>query len=70
VSDGQGTLLATVPDSVEAAPAADGNAWGGAFRSTSADPSGTVRFVGGGTVEATRIAVQPLATPAAGTPVA
>jgi hypothetical protein len=29
-----------------------------------------VLFVGGGTVEATRIAVQPLATPAAGTPTA
>ena len=33
-----------------------------------ADPSGTVLFVGGGTVQATRITLQPLATPAAGTP--
>jgi hypothetical protein len=67
VSDGEGDFLATATDSVEATLEADGNAWRGAYSATVADPSGEVIFVGGGTVEATRITVQPLATPA-GTP--
>jgi hypothetical protein len=70
VSDGQGNFLAVVTDSAEVTLGADGNSWSGAFSSTSADPTGNVLFVGGGTVEATRITVQPLATPAAGTPAA
>ncbi|MEA2529887.1 MAG: hypothetical protein QOF01_3729 [Thermomicrobiales bacterium] len=70
VTDGEGNFLAVVTDSVEMTLGADGNSWSGPFSSTSADPSGNVLFVGGGTVEATRITVQPLATPAAGTPAA
>lgn len=65
VSDGQGNFLVTVTDSVEMTLGADGNAWSGPFSSTSADPTGKVLFVGGGTVQAARITVQPLATPAA-----
>ena len=49
---------------------ADGDSWSGSYSATVADPSGSVIFVGGGTVQATRITLQPLATPAAGTPVA
>lgn len=70
VSDGEGNFLATVTGTVEATLGADGNSWSGPFSSTSADPVGTVLFVGGGSVQATRITVQPLATPAAGTPAA
>ena len=65
VSDEQGNFLVTVTDSVELTLGTDGNSWSGPFSSTSADPTGNVLFVGGGTVEATRITVQPLATPAA-----
>lgn len=70
VSDGQGNFLATATDSVQATLDADGDSWSGSYSATVADPSGSVIFVGGGTVQATRITVQPLATPAAGTPVA
>ena len=70
VTDGEGNFLAIVTDSVEATLGADGNSWSGPFSSTSADPSGNILFVGGGTVEAARITVQPLATPAAATPAA
>jgi hypothetical protein len=66
VSDGEGNFIAVVTDSVEATLGADGNSWRGPFSSSTTDPSGAkVLFVGGGTVEATRITVQPLATPAA-----
>jgi hypothetical protein len=65
VSDGEGTFLVTVTDSAEMTLGADGTSFSGQFSSTSTDPSGAVLFVGGGTVEATRIAVQPLATPVA-----
>ncbi len=68
VTDGEGNFLATVTGTVEATLEADGNSWSGPFSSTSADPAGTVLFVGGGSVQATRITVQPLATPSAGTP--
>lgn len=70
VTDGQGTFLTTVTDSVEVTLGADGTSFSGPFSGTVADPSGNVLFVGGGTVQATRITVQPLATPAAGTPAA
>jgi hypothetical protein len=69
VSDGEGNFLATATDSVEATLDAGGTAWRGAYSATVADPSGEILFVGGGTVEATRITVQPLATPV-GTPAA
>lgn len=68
VSDGEGNFLATVTGTVEATLGTDGNSWSGPFSSTSADPAGTVLFVGGGSVRATRITVQPLATPATGAP--
>jgi hypothetical protein len=69
VSDGEGNFLAVVTDSVKATLAVDGNAWSGAYSATVAYPNGNVLYVGGSTVEATRITVQPLATPA-GTPTA
>jgi hypothetical protein len=69
VSDGEGNFLAIATDSAQVTLATDGNAWRGSYSATVTDPDGTVLFVGGGTVEATRITVQPLATPA-GTPVA
>ena len=69
VTDGEGNFLAIVTDSVEATLGADGNVWSGSYSATVADPSGQVLYVGGATVRATRITVQPLATPA-GTPTA
>jgi|SRR5579884_1314044 len=65
VTDGRGNFIAVVTDSVELTLGADGNSWSGAFSSTTTGPTGKVLFVGGGTVQATRITVQPLATPAA-----
>jgi hypothetical protein len=70
VADAQGNFLAIATDSVEATLGADGNSWSGSYSATVADPDGNVLYVGGATVEATRITVQPLATPAAGTPAA
>jgi hypothetical protein len=69
VSDGQGNFLAIGTDSAQATLDGDGNAWSGRYSATVADPEGNVLFVGGGAVQATRITVQPLATPA-GTPTA
>jgi hypothetical protein len=68
VTDGEGNFLAIVTDSVEATLGADGTSWRGTYSATVADPAGNVLYVGGAMVEATRITVQPLATPAAGTP--
>ena len=65
ITDGEGTFLGVVTDSIEVSLTPDGTAWSGAFSSTTADPAGNVLFVGGGTGEATRITVQPLATPVA-----
>jgi hypothetical protein len=70
VTDGEGNFLAVVADSVEATLGADSNSWSGTYSATVNDPDGNVLYVGGATVEATRITVQPLATPAAGTPTA
>lgn len=67
VTDGEGTLLAVVTDSVEASLSADRNAWSGSYSATVEDPEGSVLYVGGATVQATRITVQPLATPSPGT---
>lgn len=69
VTDGEGTLLAVVTDSVEATLSADSQSWSGAYSATVDDPTGTQLYVGGSTVQATRIGVQPVATPAASTPV-
>jgi hypothetical protein len=60
-----GTFLWVVTDSVEMTLAPDGTSWRGPYSSTTADPSGNVLFIGPGTAEATRIMVQPLATPLA-----
>lgn len=68
VADIQGTFLAIATDRVQATLAADGNAWSGPFRATVVDPGGSVIYEGGATVTATRLTVQPLATPASGTP--
>ncbi len=70
VTDAEGNFVAIVTDSIELTLGADGDSWSGQFSSTTTDPSGTVLFVGGGTGQATRITVQPLATPPAGTPAA
>jgi hypothetical protein len=69
VTNGEGNLLASATDSVEANLGAGGNVWSGSYSATVADPSGQVLYVGGATVRATRITVQPLATPP-GTPTA
>lgn len=42
----------------------DGTSWSGLYSSTTADPSGNVPFIAPGTAGATRIMVQPVATPA------
>ena len=68
VTDGEGNFLAIVTDSVEATLDADGNSWRGSYTATVAGPDGNVLYVGGATVQATRITLQPLAPPAAGTP--
>lgn len=65
MTDGEGNFLGVITDSAEMTLDADGASWSGPFSSSTADPAGNVLFVGGGTVEATRITVQPLATPAA-----
>ncbi len=65
VTDGEGNFLAVVTDSVVATLDASGDAWSGTYSASVADPNGNVLYVGGSTVEATRITVQPLATPAA-----
>jgi hypothetical protein len=69
VTNGEGNLLASATDSVEATLGVDGDSWSGSYSATVANPSGQILYVGGATVRATRITVQPLATPA-GTPTA
>lgn len=71
MTDGEGNFLGVVTDSAEMTLGAAGTSLSGPFSSSTADPAGNVLFVVGGTVEATRITVQPLATPVpAGTPAA
>jgi hypothetical protein len=65
LTDGEGNFLAIVTDSIEVTLDVDGTAWSGSFSSTTTDPTGNMLYVGTGTVEARRITVQPLATPAA-----
>jgi hypothetical protein len=65
IADGAGNFLWVVTDSVEMTLGADGNSWSGPYSSTTADPGGTVLATVPGTAEATRITVQPVATPAA-----
>ena len=65
IADGEGNFLWVVTDSVEMTLGSDGASWSGPYSSTTADPAGNVLFISPGTAEATRITVQPLATPAA-----
>jgi hypothetical protein len=65
MTDGEGNFLGIITDSIEVALSADGSTWSGPFSSTTTDPAGSLLFVGTGTVQAERITVQPLATPAA-----
>jgi hypothetical protein len=65
ITDGEGNFLWVVTDSVEMTLDPDGTSWSGLYSSTTADPSGNVLFIAPGTAEATRIVVQPLATPVA-----
>jgi hypothetical protein len=65
MTDGEGNFLGVITDSAEMTLGADGTSWSGPFSSSTSDPVGNVLFVGGGTAQATRITVQPLATPAA-----
>lgn len=65
VTDGEGTLLAVVTDSVEATLSVNSSAWSGSYSATVNDPDGNELYVGGAAVRAERISVQPLATPAA-----
>ena len=65
MTDGDGNFLGIVTDSAELTLGPDADSWSGPFSSSTADPTGAVLYVGGGTGQATRIAVQPLATPAA-----
>lgn len=70
VTDTQGTFLATVTINAQVTLSADGNAFGGPYTVTGVDPKGKVLFQGTGTVQATRITIQPMGTPTAGTPAA
>jgi hypothetical protein len=65
ITDGEGNFLGVVTDSIEVTFDPDSDSWSGPFSSTTTDPSGQVLYIGEGTVEATRITVQPLATPLA-----
>ena len=65
VTDGEGNFVGIVTDSIEVTLGANGDSFSGQFSSTTTDPSGAVLYVGGGTLMATRITVQPLATPVA-----
>ena len=65
IADGAGNFLWVVTDSVEMTLAPDGDSWSGPYSSTTADPGGTVLSAVPGTAEATRITVQPVATPTA-----
>lgn len=70
ITDGQGHFLGTTTISAQVTLGADGNALHGPFSVTAADPGGKTIFQGTGTVQATRITVQPMTTPAMGTPAA
>jgi hypothetical protein len=65
IADGEGNFLWVVTDSVEMTLGADGNSWSGPYSSTTADPRGNVLAIVPGTANATRITVQPVATPVA-----
>jgi hypothetical protein len=65
LTDGEGNFLWVVTDSVEMTLGPGGDTWSGPYTSTTADPSGTVLGSSPGEAAATRITLQPLATPEA-----
>jgi len=69
-ADENGTYLGTVTVRATLDVGDDGRRLSGAFDYEVADPAGHIVATGTGTAEGTRIAVEPMATPAAGTPAA
>jgi hypothetical protein len=65
ITDADGDFLWVVTDSVEMTLSPDGSSWSGPYSSTTADPDGNVLGSAPGEAEATRITLQPLATPEA-----
>ena len=70
VADAQGNYLGSETISERWTLGADGDSFGGRFSVRAVDPSGKVVSQVGGTVQGTRITLQPMGTPAAGTPAA
>jgi len=68
-TDESGNYLGTVTVPAVAEVSSDGQGLSGSFTYDVADPSGNVVASGDGTLEGTRLAVQPMGTPASGTPV-
>jgi len=69
-ADEKGTYLGTVTVHAILDVGDDGRSLSGVFDFEVADPAGKIVATGAGTAEGTRIAVEPMATPAAGTPAA
>jgi len=67
-TDENGNYLGTVTVPAVLDVSSDGQRLSGPFTYAVADPAGNVVASGTGTAEGTRIAVEPMATPAAGTP--
>ena len=68
-TDESGTYLGTVTVPAVLDVSSDGQRLSGPFTYDVADPAGNVVASGTGTVEGTRLEVQPMGTPTAGTPV-
>ncbi len=69
-TDESGNYLGTVTVPAVGEVSSDGQGLSGSFTYDVADPAGTVVASGTGTLEGTRLEVQPMGTPPAGTPVA
>ena len=69
-TDESGNYLGTVSSTGVAEVSSDGQGLSGSFTYDVADPAGNVVASGTGTLEGTRLEVQPMGTPPAGTPVA
>ena len=68
-TDESGNYLGTVTVPAVGEVSSDGQGLSGSFTYDVADPSGNVVASGTGTLEGTRLAVQPMGTPTSGTPV-
>jgi len=68
-TDESGNYLGTVTVPAVGEVSSDGQGLSGSFTYEVADPSGNVVASGDGTLEGTRLGVQPMGTPASGTPV-